>query len=140
VRLHARTQPTPTEDGIACAIRHHVPLVVAGPDVLNPFEEFATATIGRDDDIVGSVEHAARAPLPKHTDAAARAIRAVLDSRGLRTTPIVSVRRAYGALVVDVSGASELDRETKDVAAVRIVAAIREIDRASRGIDVRFVV
>jgi hypothetical protein len=138
VRLHARTHPTPTEDGAVCAIRQHVPLVVAGPDVLNPFEAYATATVARDDDIVDAVERAARAPLPPQTEAAARAVRAVLDTRAVHANPIVVVKRQAGALVVDVTGASSLDRETKDVTAVRIVAAIREVDRAARGIDVRF--
>lgn len=139
VRLHARTHPTATEDGAVCALRQHVPLVVAGPDVLSPFEAFATETVARDDDIVRSVERAARAPLSRHTDAAARAMREVLDARGLTVAPRIAVYRRNGALLVEVAGGGSLDRATKDMAAVRMHAAVRALDSHAKGVDVAFV-
>lgn len=139
VRLHARTQPTPLEDGVRCAIQQHVPLVVAGPNVLDPFAEFATVSVAREDDLVGAVERAARAPLAEHSEAAARAVREVLDRRELRTVARIEVHRRHGSLLVDISGLSGLDQATKDVAAVRIVAALRALDSHARGIDVRYV-
>jgi hypothetical protein len=139
VRLHARTHPTATEDGAVCAVRQHVPLVVAGPDVLNPFEEFATENIGRDGDIVATIERVARSPLPQHTDAAARAMREVLDTRGLSIAPRVAVYRRHGSLVVEVAGGGLLDRATKDMAAVRMLAAVRALDSHAKGVDVAFV-
>ena len=139
VRLHARTHPTAGEDGAVCALRQHVPLVVAGPDVLNPFDRFATEVIGRDDDIVASVERAARSPLSQHTEAAARAMREVLDARGLSVAPVVAVYRRRGGLVVEVAGGLALDRGTKDMAAVRMLAAVRALDQHAKGVDVAFI-
>jgi hypothetical protein len=139
VRLHARTHPTPTEDGTVCALRQHVPLVVAGPDVLNPFDGFASEMVGRDEDVVATVERAARSPLPKHSDAAARSLRAVLDARGLSVAPRVAVYRRRGSLLVEVTGGESLDRGTKDMAAVRMLAAVRALDAHAKGVDVAFV-
>jgi len=139
VRLHARTHPTATEDGAVCALRQHVPLVVAGPDVLNPFDGFATENIDRDDDIVATVERAARSPLRRHTEAAARAMREVLDARELSVAPRVAVYRRQGSLIVEVAGGESLDRGTKDMAAVRMHAAVRGLDSHAKGIDVAFV-
>ena len=52
--------PTPFEDGVSCALRHHVPLVVAGTTALNPFDDWTTVTAG-DDDIVEACERAGSA-------------------------------------------------------------------------------
>jgi hypothetical protein len=40
VRPHVRPTPAPLEDGIACALRHRVPVVLVGRGVLNPYERF----------------------------------------------------------------------------------------------------
>src|SRR5262249_7343166 len=116
----------------------HVPVVVVGSELLNPFGEFASEVIDPDADVVAACERVARAPLHDHTDAAARAVRAVLDRRGGATTPMIAGRRRPRRLLVEVCGADGCDEETKRVASVRIVAAVRAIDRTARGIDVAF--
>jgi len=138
VRSRPRSQPAPQEDGVTCALRRHIPLVVAGSPILDPFDEYATGVVERGGDIVDAVVRAASAPLPQHTEAAARTLRVVLDRREIRASPVVAVVRDGGVLRVDVTGAEHLDRATRAMAAVRMTAAVREIDTTARGIDVAF--
>jgi hypothetical protein len=138
VRPRPRAQPAPQEDGVTCAIKHHVPLVVAGPRVLDPFEPYASAVLDRTYDVVDACERAAHGPLPDHTRIAASTLRTTLDARGVRASPLVSVTRRRGCLVVDVSNARSVDRATRDMAAVRMTAALRAFDVAAKGIDVVF--
>jgi hypothetical protein len=126
------------EDGVTCALRQHVPVVVAGSEILNPFSGYATAFVERDSDLVGACERAARTPLRRHTEAATRALTDVLRRRSRSISPVVRVVRHAGALRSEVQGASGLDESTKSMAAVRMCAAVREIDRHSRGVDVAF--
>ena len=137
VRSRPRSQPAPQEDGVACALRHHIPVVVAGPTVLNPYDGHAQL-LGRTFDVVDACEQAAHAPLGEHSAAAARALREVLDRRDIPSAPLVAVRRRRGALAVEVRGAGRIDDATKSMASVRMSAALREIDHHARGIDVVF--
>jgi hypothetical protein len=140
VRSRPRSQPAPREDGVRCALQQHVPLVVAGSTLLNPYDEYATEVIDRGDHLVNAVERAARTPLRHHTERAARALREVLDRRDVSATPLVAVYRRKGALVVEVTakGTGTLDHETKSMAAVRITAAVRAFDPDAKGVDVVF--
>ena len=61
VRTHLDTRPTVREDGVACALRVHVPLVVAGRDMLNPYEEWADEVV-EDGDVVAACEASSRRP------------------------------------------------------------------------------
>jgi hypothetical protein len=138
VRPRPRSQPAPREDGVACVLRHHVPLVIAGPPGRNPFKQYAQATIPRTHGIVETCERTAHATLSAHTNAAARALREVLDRRHVNSSPLVAVRRRDGALLVEVKGADAIDRETRSMAAVRMVGAVRALDHDARGCDVVF--
>ncbi len=138
VRRRPRSQPAPQEDGAVCALRHKIPLVVAGPTVLNPYDEYATEVVSATGDVVGACERAATAPLRAHTEHAARVLRRVLDRRAISASPLVVVRRRHGVLLVEVRGAEALDSATKQMASVRITAGLRALDRGARGIDVAF--
>jgi hypothetical protein len=138
IRRGTRTEPTIREDGVACAVREHVPLVVAGTTTFNPFAEYATETCEDALDVVAACERAAAAPLARHTTVAQDALDTTLDRRSLPTDARVAVYRRNGSLHVSVGVGSNIDRATKAMAAVRIAAALRAIDRHSRGIDVVF--
>jgi hypothetical protein len=138
VRLRSRPEPTAREDGVACAIRERVPLVVAGPAVFNPFADYATEICEDSLDVVAACERAASMRLARHSAVAHDALTATLERRSAETDACVSVYRREGALFVSVAAADELDRATKNMVAVRIVAALRGIDRYARGIDVVF--
>jgi hypothetical protein len=139
VRNRPRSQPAPHEDGVTCALEHHIPLVVAGHTVLNPFETWAAEVIDGIDGVVPASERAAAAPLERHGRRAQRALDEVLAAREIRDiAPWVDVYRRGGRLVVDVSGGTMLDHATKAMASVRMIGALREVDRDAAGIDVSF--
>ena len=138
VRRRPRTEPTIREDGVACAIREHVPLVVAGATMFNPFAYYATETCDDTLDAVAACERAAAAPLARHTAVAQESLDSTLERRSLPTDANVAVYRRNGSLHVSVGVGSGVDRATKAMVAVRIAAALRAIDRYSRGIDVVF--
>jgi hypothetical protein len=138
VRSRPRSQPAPQEDGVLCALRRHIPVVVAGRTVLNPYDDYATQVLDRAFGVVAACERSARSPIAPHTAVAARALSEVLDRRGMRGTQLVAVRRRRGALAVEVRGAGAIDDATKSMASVRMAAAVREVDRHARGIDVVF--
>src|SRR3954463_15901489 len=64
-RAHIYPQPTPSEDGVACALRHHVPLVASGATVVSPYEDWVTAYVGRDGDVVAACERAIAARIDR---------------------------------------------------------------------------
>jgi hypothetical protein len=139
VRPHPRSQPAPQEDGVSCALESHVPLVVAGSKLMNPFNGFATEVLDRTYDVVGACERAARAPLRRHGEATAAALAGVLEVHGVTgVSPTTEVVRLHGRLHATVRGAGALDHTVKSVASVRIIGALREIDPDAQGIDVAF--
>jgi hypothetical protein len=140
VRRRPRSQPAPQEDGVTCALRTHVPLVVAGATVLNPYEDFATEIVDEPGDIVAACERAAAAPLRAHTRAALRALKTVFDKNDVGdTTARVVVYRLHGQLHVEVTSPEARPQPLQNIAAVQIVAALRALDPDARGIDVSFV-
>jgi altronate hydrolase len=77
-------------------LRTHVPLVVAGATMLNPYEGFATEISNDPADVVAACERAAAAPLRAHTDRALRTITTVFEKSlgGVAkggTTPMMDV-------------------------------------------------
>jgi hypothetical protein len=139
VRSRPRSQPAPLEDGVRCALQRHIPLVVAGSRVLNPFEPWAAEVLDRTYGVVEPCERAAAAPLPRHGDHAHRALVDVLAHHGVTgCSPTVEVHRRDGALDVQVHGVEALDRSVQAMASVRIIGALRALDDTAVGIDVAF--
>jgi len=56
VRPHVRPAPTPLEDGVACAIRRHVPVVLVGAGALNPYERFGVVEVAEAGDVANGCE------------------------------------------------------------------------------------
>jgi hypothetical protein len=138
VRAVESPQPTTREDGVACAIRQHVPLVVAGATRLHPYAEYAADVVEGTRRAVDACEHVAAAPLPEHSSVAGQALHETLERRGVAASPRVTVLRRHGALVVHVTDAGDLDAEAKGMGSVRMMAALRALDPDARGIDVSF--
>jgi hypothetical protein len=134
-RSRPHPRPTPFEDGVSCALRRHVPLVVAGTSALNPFDSW-TSAIAADADLVEVCEQTAGYSL-EHLAAPARAeVRRVLENTpDLATRSDVIVRRSRGALNAVV----ELPREAEEVEsriAVAVAGVLRAHDRTTRQINV----
>jgi hypothetical protein len=140
VRPFPLPMPTLEEDGIRCAVRRHIPLVVAGETSTNPFAPWTTAeACGAN--IVESVETAVTTPLADLSERATEVLRDNLGRGGATAGDAhVEVRRRAGRLSVRIiaSGAGtdpELDRALAR-ASIRVHQEVRAIDDRARGVDV----
>lgn len=138
VRQRRQSVPRSLEDGVACALRHHIPLVVAGATAPAPHHDFAAEVLEDGFDVVPACERAASAPLLRHSVVAQEALDATLARRDLHVNAEATVVRRRGVLLVSVADGDTLDRGAKTMASVRIRAALRAVDRYARGIDVAF--
>jgi hypothetical protein len=138
VRSRPRSQPAPLEDGVRCALERHIPLVVAGTAVLDPYRDFATEVLGRTTDVVDACRRAASAPLARHGAVARDAVVTVLARHGATLEPEVEVHRRVGGLHVTVHGVDGLDHAVTAMASVRAIGALRALDHDARAIDVSF--
>jgi hypothetical protein len=136
VRSSHRAQPSPYEDGVRCALMQRVPLVVAGPAVLDPYDQLEMRVLDRTDDIVGACEEVAVSELPRHTRVATDALRASRTTDEALTDARATVTRREGRLRVSLSGLDALGPRQRDAAIVRTMAKVREFDSSARGMDV----
>jgi len=136
VRTQHRSQPTPQEDGVRCALMHRVPLVVMGPAVFDPYEEFQTRIIRAGDDVVAVCEEVAASELPRHSRVATEALRASRNPTPALADARVAVTRRHGSLLAHVIGIDALTPREQDAAIVRMKAKLREYDSSARGVDV----
>jgi hypothetical protein len=128
---------TALEDGVRCALRHHVPLVTVGAADENPWVGLATATVAEHDDVVAAVVEAADAPLREHGAIAAGELRGVLERHGVpSSTASAEVVRRHGGLQVRIFPDHELSAPVAQAAAVRVAAALRAHDDRSGSLDV----
>jgi hypothetical protein len=135
VRAGRRVQPNALEDGARCALVQRVPLVVAGDVVLDPYDEFATRTLGRTYDVVDACELAATAPVEALGRRATAVLRAVCGPPA-SSAPAAQVTRRAGRLRVALSDTEQMTKDQRSRAAVRIAMALRELDPFAAGIDI----
>lgn len=135
VRPRVRSQPAPSEDGVRCALMANVPLVVAGPSVLDPYDSFATRVLDRAYGVVDACETAVAAEVAAGVHRTEEVLADTLGPDRVSTAN-VSVTRRAGGLRVRVSGLDDVTRQERQTAVVRIVGALRHLDRDARTIDV----
>lgn len=125
------------EDGARCALRRHIPLVVAGPSEQCSLETWASAVVVDDAAVASVVEHVGRQPSPRHSDVAEGAFAGVLEAHGLdpALASAVVVRRGTD-LHVELHPSAPVERQIMEVAAVRVAGALRRFDPFPRVIDV----
>ena len=137
VRSHPWPRPTPLEDGVSCALRHHLPVVVAGRTILNPYEPWCSAVFDGVDDAIGALEQISRAPLPRLGRVLAGAVAGVLDQAGYHEEPAVEARRSgRRRLQVVVRTARTLDADTVDEIVVAVHRVANRRDPYAPGVDV----
>jgi len=131
-------EPSPLEDGVACAIRTHVPLVVAGDSEAEPYRRWATATIGTQSDVVTACADAAIAPLALHSQAGTDRLRMFLAHNGVpdAESASVEVTRRDGRLRVRCQVPERVTPQVAQTATTHVIASIREIDPTALGADV----
>jgi hypothetical protein len=135
VRPHVRTTPTPTEDGVACGLRRHVPVAVYGQTVMNPFAAYGAETV--EGDLVAECERIARATRTEHERVALEVIHDTLRTEGFPTDPSdVTVHRVGGRLRVLVGLSRAVPERARQIVAVRVVGRLREFDTDAAGIDI----
>lgn len=123
-------------DGARCALRRHIPLVVAGEGGTR-LEEFASGRIDDPSAVSSMVEMVGRMPSPRHGDVAEGAFAGVLEAHGL--DPALAgaiVVRSGSELHVQLVPGGDIDRAVLEVAAVRVAGALRRFDPFPRVIDV----
>jgi hypothetical protein len=126
VRHGVAPRPTYYEHGVLCAIRRGVPIVEAGPDILDPFGPWVTERR----EVDGDIEGGCRAAVTKGFDPLRRAIRAgiapLLAEHGIAANASTcSIERRGGRLAVRVEVAAPIDARLEQSLAVRTFDAIR---------------
>ncbi len=136
VRSRSTARPSPLEDGITCALRRRVPVVVAGRTAINPFAQYAVTVAGIDD-VVETCEQAATGPQVEHEAIATRLLVETLRSAGVPTEPAgASVRRSGRGLHITLHAPREASKKVRDVAAVRVAGAVRAFDPHAPRIEI----
>jgi len=138
VRGHPGTRPSLREDGVACALRARVPLVVGGRVAFNPYEEWADEVV-EDGDLVGACERVAAAPSRDHSEVARDSLREAVRLRaGSAGDADAVVWRDRSRLRVLLEGVDDLDRSVRGLAAADVAAALRRFDSQIPKIDISF--
>ncbi len=136
VRAHPGTRPSPREDGVACALRARVPVVVAGRVALNPYEEWADEVV-EDGDVVGACERVAAAPSRVHTHVARDAVCEAARRRAGSSGGVDAVvRRSRDGLQVRLEGIAQLERSERGLVVADVAAALRAFDASTPRIDI----
>jgi hypothetical protein len=136
-RQEASPEPFASEDGVRCALRRHIPLALVGAVDPNPYADYAAAVSPGLDGVVEAAERAATSPLAAHTGVARAALRAVLEREGIDPSLAdVAVVRHGTSLTVTLLLGVELDPMVVEAASVRVLAAVRALDRSATIIDV----
>lgn len=136
VRPYAADSALPLEDGVYCAARRGIPLVVAGQPADHPYGPWASAE-EEGSSVGATVATVLASPLPHLSVVATATLRRALASRGITDTPArVEVRRRHGGVAVELIGVGDLAGDAKAAASVRVAGAIRAEDTWVRSIDV----
>jgi hypothetical protein len=125
------------EDGVRCALRRHVPLVLAGDASTSPYASWA-AEVSEVHDLPAALERAANSVLVRHEDVARRSLAAVLLAHELDPAGAAAEvrRQPDGHLKVRLRLPAEVPPRVAEMAAVRASGAIRDLDPYAAKIDV----
>ena len=137
-RERAWPNPTPFEDGAACALRHRVPMVVHGFTSVHPYGEWAAGESRNDAELASVVEAVARAPLREHSDVARATVRQVLEASQLPEAgadAVVSRRNARLRVVITLPPGAEAAASS---VTAKVLGVLRQFDPEARGIDLGF--
>ncbi|HZJ27086.1 MAG TPA: hypothetical protein VFF40_08780 [Acidimicrobiia bacterium] len=137
VRGDERWTTSELEDGVPCAIRSGVPLVVAGESGGSPYAPWTTATV-HGDDVVSACDWAATAPLTRHSDAATASLRETLARHGVTHAEAAgaTVTRSRGRLCVRLTMPDSVAEDVAQLGATRAMAALRAMDPDAAGMDI----
>lgn len=136
-RTRPYPRPTPYEDGVSCALRHHVPLVVAGTSALNPFFKWTSAVAATETDVVAACEEAMEIPIAHlATPALAEVRRRLRLQPGVAEATDVIVRRSKGGQLDAIVRVPDEADEVEDELAVAVAGVLRAHDRYAPRVNV----
>lgn len=139
VRSELADTRTPREDGARCALRRHVPLVLAGDIEDSPYVPWATEVTEGIDDLSAALERASGAVLSRHAAVAQRSLQAVLLQHELDPNGAeAEVHRVGTQLQVRLTSPVDVPPRVAEMAAVRAAGAVRDIDPYAAKVDVTF--
>ena len=139
VDYRSRPYPRPTafEDGVSCALRHHIPLVVAGTSALNPYDKWTTCIANADDEIVATCERAVEMPLEGLATPARDEVRRRLHLQpAVAAAADVIVHRSKGGQLDAVIRLADEAAGMDDELAVAVAGVLRANDRYARRVNV----
>lgn len=138
VRDHPGTLTSVGEDGVSCALRARVPLVVAGRVALHPYEDWADEVV-EDGNVADACERVAAAPVRAHTHVAQLALRDALRRRaGSASGAEAAVWRDRSGLRMRLDGVQHVHPSVRGLVAADVAAALRDFDSHAPGIDISF--
>ena len=141
LRPYAVSTPLVSEDGVRCAARRHVPLVVAGAVPPNPFTPWTTVE-HPGFDVVDAVETAAAQPVAELSTAATETLREIVEAMGLAPFAArAEVRRCEDRFRVEIVLTTDeaMSRQVLHRIAVRVHQRMREVERGAEGFDLSIV-
>jgi hypothetical protein len=136
VRRGVNPRPTPSEQGVSCAIRAGVPLIEDGPTVLDPYEPFLTLRVTGD--VVASAEQAMALGDEELQEALRSGVTPTLARAGVDPTEFgCSFERDATHLRVELSIPAEA-HDVEQALAVRVLDLLRDQRQTYEQIDVVF--
>lgn len=134
----AEPDPSRYEDGVSCAIRHNVPLVVAAGGE-HPYRPWAAgeADPDRPGHVAAVCDEVLRGPLPLHGERATSVARQAAVAAGRDAGEVwVEVHRSAPDLRAVLHVGADVDIRTAEWVATRVRAALHDYDRDAGHIDV----
>lgn len=130
-------------DGVGCAVRASIPVVVVGHGAPGPFAAVAAAQASGAHDVVAACEAAADGASAVHTAVATRALDERVDSLGLTPEGVAqlrtSVRRTPTGLRLELAHAGLLSPGVAERVGLQVLAAVRAADPRARGISLAII-
>jgi hypothetical protein len=136
VRKGITPRPTPTEDGVSCALRAGIPLVEDGADLLDPYAPFITARVWADDNVVEVCERAVAEALRPLEDQVRASLQPFLEAAGRESDAVeVHLDAAGDVLRVHLVG-DDLSSQLSGLLGVKAVDRLRELQRRWAHVEV----
>jgi len=122
----------PHEEGVRCALRQYIPVVLVGDQTDSPLAPYATTIAADADALLPALHEAVEARLPQHEAVATDMFRWVLDTHGLADVG-ASVRASRGDRGVRLTlyPSEAIPAKVAEVAGVRVAGAVRALDSHS---------
>jgi hypothetical protein len=137
VRHHVHPQPSPLEDGVACALKAGVPVVEEGPGILDPYDPWITGRV-EGTTVVQACENAVAAAFQPLVDDVLARCALVLSTAGIDPTEVsCRMELAWPRLLVHLEVPGPVSRGVREALAVRALDAVRATRRTFDTVNVQ---